>query len=777
MRTLILPTLVTLGVCLCEAHAQNVLPGTSPLDESTGDARSVAMVAGVDRFVMREIAESVKQRETKWQRDFSSPEAYDKSVMPNRTRLREILGVLEVDKREPLQGLELVTTTLNTSNIADTPTYGIHIVRWPVLDGVYGEGLYFRQKVGEPKGRVVLLPDADQTPEELAGLIDGKEPLGQCAHELAMHGCEIVIPALVSRDKEFSGSPHLGIRTPQPHREWIYRQAFEMGRHVIGYELHKVLALVEWMNRKGGAPTGIVGYGEGGYLAMCAAALDTRIDAALISGSFEDRNDVWRQPIYRNVQGLLSEFGDAEIASLILPRQLIIAYSVYPETAEVTGPKLTPGSLTTPPLGEVRNEVRRLRELTGGKYDRSVRLAIAEEDAEGKDQPLPVIATSAFIKAMKLTGKAAPAELRHTRNPLPNDTARQERTVRELERYTQLLLQPSEDERTVRFWRRLPVNSVEKNIEATKPFREELWNDVIGRFRDPTLPPNARSRFLYETDAFSAYEVMLDVWPDVFAWGYYLVPKGMKEGEKRPVVVCQHGLEGLPEDVVNTDQKSRAWGPYKAFAANLASQGYVVFAPHNFYRGKDNFRVVQRKLNLVDKQLFSVIIGQHQRILEWLKEQPNVDAKRIAFYGLRYGGKSAMRIPAVLEDYCLSICSGDFNEWVRKNISTDFRNSYMFSGEYEIFEWNLGGTYNYAEMAALIAPRPFMVERGHNDGVGIDEWVGWEYAKEKRHYDYLGLGDKTEIEWFNGPHTINGVATYEFLRKHLNWQTPKAASQ
>ena len=383
--------------------------------------------------------------------------------------------------------------------------------------------------------------------------------------------------------------------------------------------------------------------------------------------------------------------------------------------------------------------------------------------------PLPVIATTAFLKAMKLTAKAAPSELRHSQHPLPNDSERQERQVREMERYTQRLLQVCEDERSLKFWRRLPVDSLEKNADAAKPFREELWNEVIGRFPDPSEPANPRSRFLYETKAFTAYEVMLDVWPDVTSWGYLLVPKNVKKGEKRPVVVCQHGLEGLPEDVVNTDQASAAWKPYKGFAADLATQGFITFSPHNFYRGKDSFRVIQRKLNPLGKTLFSVIIGQHQRILEWLGQQPNVDAKRIGFYGLSYGGKSAMRIPAVLEGYCLSICSGDFNEWVRKNMSTSFRGSYMFTGEYEIFEWNLGRTFNYAEMAALIAPRPFMVERGHDDGVAIDEWVGYEFAKVKRHYDKLGIGDKTELEWFNGPHTINGVGAYAFLRKHLKW--------
>ena len=52
--------------------------------------------------------------------------------------------------------------------------------------------------------------------------------------------------------------------------------------------------------------------------------------------------------------------------------------------------------------------------------------------------------------------------------------------------------------------------------------------------------------------------------------------------------------------------------------------------------------------------------------------------------------ESAMRTPAVLTDYCLSICSGDFNEWIRKCVSTDLPMSYIHTGEYEIWDWNLG---------------------------------------------------------------------------------------
>jgi dipeptidyl aminopeptidase/acylaminoacyl peptidase len=195
---------------------------------------------------------------------------------------------------------------------------------------------------------------------------------------------------------------------------------------------------------------------------------------------------------------------------------------------------------------------------------------------------------------------------------------------------------------------------------------------------------------------YTAYEVTLDVFPDVFAWGVLLLPKDLKPGERRPVVVCQHGLEGLPEHCITDDKSSRAYSSYKAFAARLAERGFVVFVPHNPYRGGDAFRVLQRKSWLLGRHLFSIIHAQHDRILDWLEAQPFVDSKRIAFYGLSYGGKSAMRIPAVHERYCLSICSGDFNEWVRKNAATDYPSSYLYVHEYEIFEWNLGHTYNYA---------------------------------------------------------------------------------
>ena len=110
-----------------------------------------------------------------------------------------------------------------------------------------------------------------------------------------------------------------------------------------------------------------------------------------------------------------------------------------------------------------------------------------------------------------------------------------------------------------------------------------------------------------------------------------------------------------------------------------------------------------------------------------------------------------------------------FKALAEKVAATDERFSFMYTIEWEMPYFNMGSTFDYAEMTYLMIPRPFMVERGHHDRVGRDQWVAHEYAKVRWLYTQLGLADRTAIEYFNGGHTINGQGTFEFLHKYLNW--------
>ena len=79
-------------------------PGTSPL-KLEGDITS-QLVDGVDRFLLRQLADSIDKRAAHWKRNLSSPQAYVKSVAANRARLAEITGV--VDKRDAAEDIDAI---------------------------------------------------------------------------------------------------------------------------------------------------------------------------------------------------------------------------------------------------------------------------------------------------------------------------------------------------------------------------------------------------------------------------------------------------------------------------------------------------------------------------------------------------------------------------------------------------------------------------------------------------------------------------------------------
>ena len=74
----------------------------------------------------------------------------------------------------------------------------------------------------------------------VAGVTDELPAGAQFARRLAKAGCRVVVPLLINRSDTYSGNSTLGAMTNQPHREFIYRMAFELGRHIIGYEVQKV---------------------------------------------------------------------------------------------------------------------------------------------------------------------------------------------------------------------------------------------------------------------------------------------------------------------------------------------------------------------------------------------------------------------------------------------------------------------------------------------------------------------------------------------------------
>ncbi len=735
------------------AEPPTALPGTKPLDW-TGDIAS-QLVEGVDRFLLRKIEEQKNRRPDLWPRP-DDGRSYTEATASLRRELTERIGLK--DERVPVR---LWKEHLTHGHRFETNSWQAEDVRWSVLPGVDAFGLLLEPKEGEPRFSAIIVPDAGQTPEDLIGFAKDSFPSGAF---LASQGARVLIPSVVSRTREARRG-----RANLTDQEYIYRSAFELGRHLLGYQVHECMAAAEYLlNLEPNKPLMIAGWGEGGWIALFTAAVDERIDGALVSGHFGPRENIWAEPIHRNVFGLLNRFGDAELAALVAPRTLVIDPTPGP-SVELAGLGGAPGKLHGPTLSEVLEEFQCAGKLLQPwQLHDSLHLVepLVGNPPDGSRRAFDRLLSLLHIEPQNIEQtpwRFVPSEIEMAAQ---NDRTAQRRkeSLEKWDRFTQRLLERMEYDRAD-FWKNLDTSSLDRFEQTVKPYRDVFEKDIIGAWDDKLLEAAPRSRRIYDETDWTGNEVVLDVFPDVVAYGILLLPKTLEPDLKRPCVVFQHGLEGRPSDTIVGDHPA-----YHDVARRLVEQGYVVFCPQNLYIFEDRFRTLQRKSNALGKTLFSIMVPQHRQIARWLGSLPYVDPGRIAFYGLSYGGKSTMRIPPLVPEYCLSICSADFNDWVWKNASTLSPYSYVWTMEYEIFEFDLGPKLNYAEMANLIAPRPFMVERGHFDGVAPDHRVALEYAKVQHLYSAkLAIPDRCRIEWFVGPHTINGQGTFDFLSQHLRW--------
>src|SRR5262249_46648248 len=138
------------------------------------------------------IKKSVEGRAPRWKRDSSSAQKYNASVNPNREHLRRIIGA--TDERVKFEDMELLGDTRHPAQVAATEKFEVLAVRWPALPSVYGEGLLLRPSEAKPLADCIVVPDADQTPEMLAGIAPGISPQSQVARRLAENGLRVLVP-------------------------------------------------------------------------------------------------------------------------------------------------------------------------------------------------------------------------------------------------------------------------------------------------------------------------------------------------------------------------------------------------------------------------------------------------------------------------------------------------------------------------------------------------------------------------------------------------------
>jgi len=713
------------------------LPGTVKLDWE-GDIVEKLIVAA-DAFFLAETLETVKRQESFWQRDMSSVEAYEQSIEANRKELARILGV--VDARVDFEAPEKIDNLNRSAVVMETENVVVYAIRWPVFDDYVAEGLLIEPKGGTPDRVLIGISNAGDIPEDIA--------VSLCNTHTDYKSLTL-IPTTVSRSLgEFSAPYPNSRKAVLTNREYLYRSAFQMGRHLIGYEIQQVLALVDWLRKDPKTQSlsiCVSGHRDGGMIALYAGALDNRIDEVIVSDYFDNRSNMWEEPIDCNVFGRLERFGDAQLAAMIFPHMLRIVTLESGTIEDIPrGRGGAIGKLVPPNPETVTAEA---------KLAQSFVAPLAEKIGKQDWLTHSVFPGTSFSAGIQNLAYEASAK------------ARERRMIDALDKHTQNLLQRSPLTRKL-FMAKLDMSSLDAYEQSTKYYKDYLESEILGKFDKEFLPLNVRSRQAYESDEMIGFEVVLDLYPGMFVYGLLFLPKNLKPGETYPTVVVQHGRNTRVEELLE-NSGAGAMVRLEGILTRLARKGYITFAPQHLYMLEDQHRQIQRKAYPLKKTCFALMLSMQRQVVRWLETLPNVDRDRLAFYGHSYGGKSAMRLPPLIDEYKLVVTSGDFGRYDVKMASTFYPPSFIFTEEYEMFEFDLGNTFNYSDLASLIAPRPFFIERGHFDGVGWDEEVGYEYGKVLHLYQgQLDIPDRFGIDWFNGPHRVNAVKSFEFLDRFL----------
>ena len=405
----------------------------------------------------------------------------------------------------------------------------------------------------------------------------------------------MVVPVLLDRSDAWSANPALGKATNLPHREFLWRMAFEVGRHPIGFEVQKVLALVDlFASQGGGRRWGVYGYAEGGLLALHAGALDPRLGAVAVSGHFRNRRQVWREPVYRDVWGLLRGYGDAELAALVQPRLLVVEAVPGPT---VTGPppqrpRESPGRSWRP------GRVAAGRGAGGGglgapglRGPRRCRQSGAGRARGGRAEGICGTRHRRRLRAFLAGLGVALAALDRTGQPPPGTSPGFDPAPRPRRQGLgpALRLHPGPDPALRARARRLLVGRGRLLPGSLATHLRAVPGLPLGggdRRAGPQPALNARTRRLSEQEAWTSYEVVLDVWPDVFAYGLLRAegPHGPARGGRWSSASTD--WKGRPQTCRSPDDRPTTTSP-PAWPSGATSS-----TPHRipYIGGEDRFR-------------------------------------------------------------------------------------------------------------------------------------------------------------------------------------------
>lgn len=139
------------------------------------------------RYFTAQIAATPAKRGALWHPDFSSPGAYRATVEEHRAHLREMLGIVDVQRR-----------TAQIKVLFENASLRVEDLTLPTDAGLSARALLFFPKSLMPVGSLIAIPPASESREEFAGVMQGTTPAPWLGALLARN-VAVAVPITIER--------------------------------------------------------------------------------------------------------------------------------------------------------------------------------------------------------------------------------------------------------------------------------------------------------------------------------------------------------------------------------------------------------------------------------------------------------------------------------------------------------------------------------------------------------------------------------------------------
>jgi dienelactone hydrolase len=314
------------------------------------------------------------------------------------------------------------------------------------------------------------------------------------------------------------------------------------------------------------------------------------------------------------------------------------------------------------------------------------------------------------------------------------------------------------------------IHTLEDWTSRRDVYRQQLF-EMLGLDPLPERTPlNATTTGSVDHEQFTVEKLHFQSRPGLYVTANLYLPKGLTKPAPAVLYVCGHG--NYKKDGVSYGSKTK----YQHHAGWFARHGYVCLILDTLQLGEieglhhGTYRENMWWWNCRGYTPAGVEAWNCIRALDYLQSRPEVDGEKIGVTGRSGGGAYSWWIAALDERIKVAVPVAGIADLENHVVDGTVEGHCDCMFMVNTYRWD------YAQVAALVAPRPLLLSNTDKDGIFPLEGIERIHQQVRKIYRLYGADKNFGLQISEGPHVDSQelqVAAFHWFNRFLKGEEPK----